>query len=285
MTETTEMSNVIPLIQTEAAQLHTDLARLDAAGWLRPSACAAWTVGDVLAHLTQGAHTWSASLRRAMAGDAGAPPGEQPGEQPLRSGERGSEATAQRAMTFRQSMTPAALLQAYAESYTQLQQVLECVTTAHWHQPCYHRRGTMLVCDYVGVRLQELLVHGWDMRSAFDATARPSVPPAAVLLRLAQRWLSHTFRATPALTTPVRYRFDITAPMPLQQDVLTSQDGVQISPATDVPADVTLRCLAGDYLLLVYGRLALEPAISAGRFTITGSRQQALLFPALFQGL
>lgn len=276
-----EMTDVIPLIQAEAAQLHTDLATLDTAGWARPSACAAWAVGDVLAHLTQGAHTWSASLTRAMAGDAGPPPG----EQPLRSGERGSEATAQRAIAFRQSMTPQALLQAYVESYTQLQQVLARLTAAHWQQPCYHRRGTMLVCDYVGLRLQELLVHGWDMRSASDAAARPAVPPTAVLLRLVQRWLTNTFRATPTPTAPVRYRFDITAPAPLQHEVLASQDGVQITTTSDAPADVTWRCVAGDYLLLVYGRLALEPALSTGRITITGNRQQALLFPVLFQGL
>ncbi len=192
----TAMSTVISLIQSEAAHLHSDLARLDAADWLRPSACTAWTVGDVLAHLTQGARTWSASLTRAMAGDAGPPPG----EQPLGPGERGSEATAQRAIAFRQSMTSEALLQSYAESYRQLQQVLERLTAAHWQQPCYHRRGTMLLSDYVGLRLQELLVHGWDMRSAWDAAVQPSVPPAAVLLRLGQRWLSKHHRPGPLKT-------------------------------------------------------------------------------------
>lgn len=276
-----EMTTVIALIQTEAAQLHAFLAGLEATAWARPSACAAWSIGDVLAHLTQGADTWSASLTRAMAGDAGPPPG----EQPLRLGERGSEATAQRAIAFRQERSPEALLQAYVASYTQLQQVLEQLTATHWQLPCYHRRGTMLVSDYVGVRLQELLVHGWDMRSAIDAAARPTAPPAAVLLRMTQRWLSNTFRATPALTAPVRYRFDLTAPEALQQDVLVSQDGVHISPATAAAADVTFRCAAGEYLLLVYGRLGLEQAIAAGQIAFTGARQQAFLFPVLFQGL
>ena len=277
----TEMTEVIPLIHAEASHLHAYLAGLDSTGWAAPSACSAWAVGDVVAHLTQGARTWSASLTLAIAGDAGPPPG----EQPLRPGERGSEATAQRAITFRQSMAPDALLQAYAESYAQLQQVLESLTAAHWPLPCYHRRGAMVLGDYVGLRLQELIVHGWDMRSAGDAAARPSVPPAAVLLRMSQRWLSNTFRALPELAAPVRYRFDITAPVPLHQDVLVRQDGVNITPATADAADATLRCTAGDYLLLVYGRLALEQAVDAVRIIITGNRQQALLFPVLFQGL
>src|SRR5437870_11308432 len=82
---------MIALISAEASDLRDFLASLDTEAWSRPSACAGWTIGDVLAHLTQGASTWSATITRAIAGDANPPPG----EQTLRPGERGSEATAQ----------------------------------------------------------------------------------------------------------------------------------------------------------------------------------------------
>lgn len=80
---TTVTPDIIGLISAEASHLRDFMASLSTEEWPRPSACTGWTVGDVFAHVTQGARTWSASLTRAMAGDANPPAG----EQPLRPGE------------------------------------------------------------------------------------------------------------------------------------------------------------------------------------------------------
>ena len=98
--ETTAMTEMMDMLSFEASQLWDFMARLGQDGWSRPSAYTGWTVGDVLAHLTQGASAWCATITRAVAGDANPPPG----EQMLRPGERGSEVTAQRAIAFRQGM-------------------------------------------------------------------------------------------------------------------------------------------------------------------------------------
>ncbi|MEV0684512.1 maleylpyruvate isomerase family mycothiol-dependent enzyme [Nocardia sp. NPDC050378] len=45
------------MIHTERATLADDLAHLDDDQWHRPSLCGAWTVEDVVAHLTAGAST------------------------------------------------------------------------------------------------------------------------------------------------------------------------------------------------------------------------------------
>ena len=95
------MTEVIELISAEASQLRAFLANLGPEAWASPSACAGWVVGDVVAHLTQGARTWSEAITRAIAGDFNPPPG----QPPLRPGERGSEATAQRAIDFHQDET------------------------------------------------------------------------------------------------------------------------------------------------------------------------------------
>src|SRR5712691_12851666 len=278
---TTAMTEMIALISTEASDLQDFLASLDTEAWSRPSACAGWTVGDVLAHLTQGANTWSATITRAIAGDANPPPG----EQTLRPGERGSEATAQRAITFRQGMGEAALLNVFADGYQRLHQVLLGLQAEDWDKPCFHRRGVLSTRDYVGLRLQELVVHGWDIHSAFDAAATVSERPLPVLVGLAQRWLSNTFRPTPSLSAPVRYRFDVSGPAPVRQDILVSQDRFQIEPVTDSGADVTFCCHTGDYILLVYGRLPLDRAVDTGRLELAGNRGQALLFNTPFQGV
>jgi len=275
------MTEVVELISAEASQLQDFLAGLRPEEWSRPSACAGWTVGDVVAHLTQGARTWCDAITRAKAGDFNPPPG----QPPLRPGERGSAATAQRAIDFRQELGEAALLQAFVSDYQRFHQVLLDLQPEDWHKPCFHRRGVLPTCDYVGLRLQELVIHGWDMRTAFDATAALSERPLPVLVGLAQRWLSNTFHPIPRLAAPVRYRFDVSGPAPLRQDVLVSQDSFHLVLTADSVADVTFHCRTGDYILLVYGRLPLDRAVDSGRLEIEGNREQAGLFPTLFQGV
>jgi uncharacterized protein (TIGR03083 family) len=275
------MTEMIDVMRFEASQLWDFMARLGQEGWSRPSACTGWTVGDVLAHLTQGASAWCATITRAMAGDANPPPG----EQMLRPGERGSEVTAQRAIAFRHEMGETALLDAFRDGYQRLDSVLRGLQPADWDKPCYHRRGILPTRDYVGLRLQELTIHGWDIRSAFNRAATLSERPLQALLGVAQRWLSNTFRPVPHLAAPIRYRFDVSGPVSIQQDVMVSQDSFQREPVTDRSADVTFRCTTGDYLLFVYGRLPLDQAVDTGRLEVEGNRQQASLFTTLFQGV
>jgi hypothetical protein len=182
-------------------------------------------------------------------------------------------------------MGDAALLQAFSSDYQRFHQVVLDLQPEDWDKPCFHRRGVLPIRDYVGLRLQELVIHGWDMRTAFDAAAVLSERPLPVLVGLAQRWLSNTFHPVPQLAAPVRYRFDISDPVPIRQDVLVSQDSFHLVPVADIGADVTFRCRTGDYILLVYGRLPLDQAVDTGRLEIAGSREQALLFHTLFQGV
>jgi uncharacterized protein (TIGR03083 family) len=272
---------MIPLLQAEVSHLQNAMAGFDSAAWSRPSACAGWTVGDVMAHLIEGARRWCDGIARAVAGDANPPPG----QRALHPGERGSEVTAQRALAFRQEVGDTALRTAFTAGYQQLHQVLLGLHAADWDKPCFHRRGVLPVRDYVGLRLQELTIHGWDMRSAFDAAATVSEGPLPVLVGIAQRWLSNTFHPAPGLTAPVRYRFDIAAPVPIHQDMLVSQDSFLIMPVASSPADVTFRCTTGNYLLFVYGRLSLEGPVPSGRLQVEGNRQQAAFFSALFRGV
>src|SRR5262245_1387627 len=280
--QTTARTEMIPLISAEVSRLRDFLAGLDTEAWSRPSACAAWTVGDVVAHLAQGAQTWSAAITRARAGDATP----HAGEQMPRLGERASEVIAQRAIAFRQGMEEATLLNAFHEGCQRLHQVLLTLQPADWDKPCYHRHGIIMpIRDYVDIRLEEMTIHGWDIRSAFDAAATLSEPPLPALLGVALRWLAITFRPVPQLSTPLRYRFDVPGPAPVPRDVLVSQDGFRSESVTDSEADVTFRCTTGNYLLLVFGRLSVAQAVDTGRLEIAGNRHQASLFTTLFQGI
>jgi uncharacterized protein (TIGR03083 family) len=257
------------------------MAGLSTAEWSRPSACAGWAVGDVFAHITQSAATWRDTILRAQAGDADPPPG----QRLLQPGERGSDTTAQRAIDYHQEVGAAQLLSTFADGYEGLQQVLLKLQPEDWDKPCFHRRGILPTRDYVGIRLQEVTIHGWDIRSAFDAAATLSEPPLPILVPQAQRWLTNTFRPALPLTAPIRYRFDVFGPATVQQDVLVTPDAFRIEPVTAAPADVTFHCSAGTYLLFVYGRLPLEQALRTGLMEIDGDREHASLFNTLFQGV
>lgn len=278
---TTTATDMIGLVSSEAAHVRDFMADLTPEAWSRPSACAGWTVGDVFAHLTQSAQTWRETIIRAMAGDANPPPG----QRLLQPGERGSEGTAQRAIAFRQERRAGELLQVFDQGYAHLCQVLLDMQPEDWDKPCFHRRGVLPTRDYVGIRIQELTIHGWDIRSAFDAAAAVSEQPLPVLVHLAQRWLSSTFSPEPRLAAPVRYRFDVPGPVPIRQDVLVSRDSFALEPTADADADVTFRCHTGDYILFVYGRLHLDQAVDTGRLEVVGNHDRAALFPTLFRGV
>src|SRR4051794_7148183 len=59
-------------VRAEAAGLAADWQARDDAAWEAPSACTAWTVRDVAAHVTDGAERAVVVLDTALAGGAGA---------------------------------------------------------------------------------------------------------------------------------------------------------------------------------------------------------------------
>ena len=279
--ESGEMTRVVRLIAAEASNLGGFLAGLDREGWSRDSACEGWVVGDVVAHLTQGAYNWAAGISRAVEGDSNPPSG----QQALRPGERGSEATAQQAIDYRQRTGEEESLRSFNDGYQQLNRLLLALQVEDWDKPCFHRRGIMPVRDYVATRLQELAIHGWDIRSGFDESAAVSEEPMPVLVGRVSRWLTNTFTPDPGLRTPIRFRFDVSGPATVQQDVLVNQGSFQLQPITNVPADVTFRCTTSNYLLLIYGRLDHERAAKVGTLKIDGKPDLAALFGSLFQGV
>ena len=276
-----EMTRVTHLIAAEASNLGAFLAGLDREGWSRDSACGEWMVGDVVAHLTQGAYNWASGISRAVEGDANSPAG----QRALRPGERGSETTAQQAIDYRQRTGEEELLKSFTDGYQQLNQLLSGLRVEDWEKPCFHRRGIMPIHEYVALRLQELAIHGWDIRSAFDASSAVAEEPMPVLVGRVPRWLTNTFSPDPGLRTPLRFRFDVSGPVPVLEDVLVKQNGFILEPIADVPADVTFRCGTGTYLLLIYGRLNQDRAIKAGSLEIDGNPELAAIFGSLFQGV
>ena len=275
----TPMKEVINLVNGEASRLGAFLSGLSDQDWSRPSACEGWVIGDVVAHLAGGAETWANSINRALTGDAGPPPG----QAFLTPGDRGSEVIGETARASYQQLGTQ-LLEKFTAGYDNLAQVLATLGVEDWQRSCFHRRGPMPLGDYVEVRVQELVMHSWDIRSGVDHAAELGEESLALMVGRVPRWVSNAFRPGLDLPTPIRYRFDVQNPVPVKEALLVKGDSFEAEPAGGEPADVTFRCNTGTYILLIYGRLDVEGAIATGQLTVEGSREQATSFTAWFQG-
>jgi uncharacterized protein (TIGR03083 family) len=273
------LTETVRLVETEASRTRDFLAGLEEVQWSWDSSCEGWTVADVAAHLSAGANTWANSIGRAVEGDSGPPEG----QVPLAPGQRGSEIISQSAISYRQE-AGSKLMESFSAGYDLLRESLSKLKQEDWDKPCYHRRGPMTIRDFVALRVQELAVHGWDIRWGIDNSAELWEEPLGLLSGRVPRWLRTAFTAGLDLPVPVRYRFDIAGPVEIKQDVAVNGGEFQIEIPGDGEADAVFNCDTGNYILLIFGRLDVKQASAEGRLDITGSMEQAGNFTSWFKG-
>lgn len=277
--EAIKKTELVQLVNSEASRLGEFLSGLKEQDWSRNSACADWTLADVAAHLAIAADTWSDSITRGVVGNSDPPPG-----QAFFTGDdKGSELISQMAISYSQRVG-GGLLHGYKTGYDRLAKVMSGLQMEDWDKLCFHRRGPMLVRDYIALRVQELVIHGWDIRSALDQGAELPPEPLPLLVGMVPRWLRNAFRPGLGLTTPVRIRFDVTGPVRIHEDIVVKNDSYQTEAAGSGPGDAVFHCDTGNYLLLIYGRLTIDQAVASGRLTLEGTPVGAADFLAWFQG-
>ena len=184
--------NLVETVVAEASRLQDFLTSLDAQTWASASTSEGWTIEDVVAHLAGSAGGWATNIARAISGDAG-PPG---GQSFLPTGVRASHPTGPAARESRQKSGPQ-ILDDFIAGHEHLRNVLGTLRDEDWDKPCFHRRGVRPIKDYLGIQLQELVLHGWDIRWGLDSAAElwPGSLPA--LVDLVPRWIGIAF--APAL--------------------------------------------------------------------------------------
>lgn len=301
----------IAVIGALARGLYQFLASLDEAGLTRQSACAAWTVRDVAGHLTNRAERQIASMTRARQGDASPPPGFTPP-----SGNRAmSAANADADIAYARGLGND-LLPAFEQQYRALHALLDSFAGAEWHRPCWHpRRGTMTAREYVSQRIQELAIHDWDIRSAFDPSAALHPDAVPVLLGMSAHWLRAAYHPgddPPDGTKQIRFRMPAAAadlnvsitpagaevtPVPhrtpkeainaLAEGNLAEGNLIDIEQTDGELADVDLLVETdpNTYLLLAYGRLDISHrALYGTRLWLAGELPLLERFARWMQG-
>ena len=280
------LADRVVLVQAESARLTQYLHALPADAWHQPSACTQWQIQDVVAHLTMAAEFYIDTVSRGLRGDT-APPEGFPSAGTVNAAAM-AEPLAQMALATRDQLG-AQVLTTFEATVTRLHSLLAGVSSQEWEHPCYHPWRLMPVQQFLAMSLQELVLHGWDIRShlAPDTSLSPESLPALLDLIATSRtsgFLSWAFRPGPRLSTPVRYRFAVTGTTPSQVDIVVEGDQAHITEAGDMAASVTFHCDTETYVLVMYGRMSLEAARALGRLRIEGDQALGVAFGQWFKG-
>ena len=261
-----EIAAKIALVKRLSGDIHRRLSEGPADALNGPTACSEWDVGTVAAHLAGGAIRQRDAMLRGRDGQGGPPPG----EETLPTADQVQQSNATSNVQARNEWGDA-LLDNFQQNYQELDDLLQ--GWGDWSVGCWHRRrGTISAESYVDLRIQELVIHDWDIRSGGAGSGELDQEGAVALLPASEMWYQLCFRPTAPLTTPVTYRFDIggDGEATLQHDVLVTGDTFTVSePSADRQPELTVRADAGTYLLCLYNRVDWNVAKRAGRIRVS----------------
>jgi uncharacterized protein (TIGR03083 family) len=245
----------------------------------RPSACADWSVADVIAHLAGQEH--SSRIRRGLEGDytpeEGAPAVTDHDEDQF------AKNIFNRALATREQHGQdlvAYLNQRLAENV----EVFNSVGPSDWENLCYWPPGPEPVRTLLDQRIAELTMHTWDIRSVLDDDYHLSDAAVTVLIDGVDRAVRRAFRPDPSLTTPISHRFVVEAPVAIRQDIVIAAEGSETGPASSGEPDVTFECSGETYILIMYGRLKIADALAEGSLSFDGDPAVAVGFGRRFVG-
>ena len=261
-----EIAAKVSLVKRLSGDIHRRLSEAPAEALNGPSACSEWDVGTVAAHLAGGATRQRDAMLRGLDGQGGPPEG----EETLPTADQVQQSNATSNVQTRNEWGDA-LLDNFQQNYQELDDLLQ--GWSDWSIGCWHRRrGTISAESYVDLRIQELVIHDWDIRSGGAGSGDLDPEGAVALLPASEMWYQLCFRPTAPLTTPVTYRFDIgnDGDATLQHDVIVTGDTFTVTEcSSNRQPELTVRADAGTYLLCLYNRVDWNTAKRAGRLRVS----------------
>jgi uncharacterized protein (TIGR03083 family) len=273
----------IALVQSEAERLAQYLSTLSPAAWRQPSACQGWEVGDVVAHLTDGAQFYIRTISRGVQGDTS------PSLELAQSGTMRAEVIAQHAIASRERLGDA-LLPTFRTQYAQLCSLLRQLHPEDWQKLCYYTSEPRQrpAQEFLALSVQELAIHGWDIRSSFEPDFHLAAESVAVLVQHTPRRLARPQRAVfplpVKLSAPVRYRWMLHGAVTNTYDIVVEHSRCRMQPADTSAAQVTFHSAAETFILLQYQRLTLVAATAMGNLVSEGDRELLAAFDRWLQG-
>jgi uncharacterized protein (TIGR03083 family) len=264
----------VSLIRTESERLVRYFKSLSPEDLKRQSACQAWQNADVIAHLCQAIDRFTGYIERGVCGDTAPPEGSAPaGEEDLTVR---MATNAKLTVTYRESLGDK-LVTTFESQCHRFNQLLASFGPQDWEKPCYHPAAMISVARYVDLRLTEMSVHEWDVRSAIEPQAHLPVEVLPANIDLLPGFIVGRFyHPGSSITEPTRFRFALTGTVQGSYDIVVGEGKARMEPSGSAAgsneADATFECDAEAFVLLVYGRVSLDEALSNGRVSTDGDR-------------
>jgi uncharacterized protein (TIGR03083 family) len=276
--------DTVQLVIAESERLTQYLTTLPPEAWSTPSACNRWEVRDVVAHLAGQAENYAAWIVRSLQGDASTPVGLPAAGSATAASF--AEAAAQRVIARREQLGDQ-VLSTFITTNAQLNDRLTSLSPQDWEKPhFFNSLGIAPLRLRPALRLSELVLHGWDIRSRLEANVHLPAESLPVLLGLVcgpfTRWL---FRPGPRLPVPIRYRFALTGAGARETDIVVEGDTASIEPTGAAAATVTCRCDTETFVLIMSGRFPLPDALAQGRLAAEGEVERVDAFTQWFGGM
>lgn len=276
---------VVQHVIAESERLIAYLHTLSSEAWRTPSACDRWEVRDVVAHLATQGEFYADAITRSLQGEP-APPGGFPAPgsvNAVSNADRG----AQYAIAKREQWGDH-VLEAFRTTNDQLNHLLTSLGPQDWEKPLYYvSLGIAPMRWRPAIRLLELVMHGWDIRSRLMADAHVTDASLPILVDI----ICGPFLAPPSwlfapgsrLSTPLRYRWVLTGAGAREQDMVIAGDSVRGEPAGTVAANVTFRSDTETFVLVMLSRLPLSEAVAQRRLVAEGDTAQVDAFAQWFR--
>jgi uncharacterized protein (TIGR03083 family) len=269
-------------VERESGALTHYLHALPPAAWAHPSACPRWVIGDVIAHLVDSGAFYIESITRGLQGErtpfANRPPASSV------NGASVAPLIATRVLAARQRLGEH-LLTAFDDTVERFHHLVTRLTAAEAETACYHPGNMLSVRTFVGLRLLEVVVHGWDMRSPLEPTAALSPESAAMLVGWWPEFVTWGFQPKGSRAPGGRFRFVFTGNGLPPCDLIVEGETVRMAPVEHMPAHVTLHCEAATFVLLMCGRRPLDTLVAEGGVGLEGDRGLLASFRQWFQGM
>ena len=264
------MQDRVRLIRDQSQRLVEYLVALSPEALSQSSACADWTVADVVGHLTWAGEGFADAISRGIQGDLSPRPPE--GFPTEGSGVSRTEYIAQSGIAHRKKLGDGLIL-AFNASSDRLNQVLASLRPEDFQKSCNFMTNERPVEALVTTRVQELAIHDWDIRANLDPAPHLYPESLPVLLERVPTFVAWAFRPAASLAAPLRYRFQLTGTIAGGRDVVVEGDRVRVEPApeasaeasAEAPIEGTLRAEAETFVLLMCGRLSADGAMAEGR--------------------
>jgi uncharacterized protein (TIGR03083 family) len=169
----TQLANIV-VVANETARMTETFRTWPESYWQRSTYCPGWRAVDAVAHLATGGDFYAQVIASGRQGEPQLPWGTNDV----------AEFRAARAAAAKKLVDggPAALIAGFKTGAAQLQEILESLRQDDLSKAARHPRGLVPIGCWIGMRLNELVIHDWDIRQPHEANAGLSATALAAML-------------------------------------------------------------------------------------------------------